>query len=867
MVNAVGIKLYMLIQVLLSAFAGEIIESLLMQKVSDSALQLWQNYTQGSHDLQIALQRACLRTASTLAVGLVSENWLDRELRFPLSKLSREFAKMIDVRYIQPFCEQHKGKEQQLRQQAKAQCKALSAYFQAFPFQNISSKDIATLLYNMRFVTSIETFQRQTHLTKTSLQGGLLRANLTSEFIEFLFFPEHSNGVLYDSILYHFEEEVKSNDRINAILTHFNHHLILQQTQQQHGEVQQQIGMLKEQISQYASQGQFGEIAQSVEHARKLETQREHLEEMLTVFKQNTSLCQNIAESVAEVHLQFELFSQKIDGHFETLQDWLNTELEDVKDDIKAHVSSEASEIMRFVHQELSAFLGTREAIPVQSTDFLCKSYKLWERYERIELLGQGGLAQVWKARKGDLGNVALKVLLPKYQHDPAIIARFLVEGKIMGILGDAPGRAFASVREMGQSADGEYFLENDLITGHTLHHHLRTHYNFTTHEVLHILYQLASALRYAHDHRIIHRDIKPQNILLNSEQHVTLIDFGIAKRLDHDSIVTTGNAFYGTFQYAAPEQFDRKHFGPISERTDVYALGVLGYHLLMGHFPFNAETQAEYIHAHCYAPFPQIPDSVPERIADLIIQCTHKQQHDRFENMQAIEAYIENILQQDAIDEYTELFRPFAVLDSISSKQRAALERHRLHVRLPPEITVKIEQDMHNLCQREREENNASLENSDEQISSCMENVEERDSQTIPLSEGTNPLSEEFSQLNIVDFSLAISTQESLPTHEFSDDRRIEDRPIKVYARNSELKENAFIPKDQTRKSDSAPLRIKRIHSSTQNAAEELERIECPSCKKGYIINRNGGNIIFCCIKCNQQMLITIQKRRSNRL
>lgn len=721
---------------LFQGFVGEL-GGFPIQKATDFAVKLWKDYTQSSYDLQDALRSACLKAASTLAIGLAPEEQLQKGLRLPITKLRREYVDMLDARYIQPFCTQHANQAQPLRQQAKAQCARLSTFFKTFPFHDLSAKEIATLVYNTRFVTSIAIFQDQTRLTKTALQREFSKANLSPEFIAFLVFPDDGAGILFDSILYFFEEEIKTNQRVSAILARFDQHVVLQEIQSRHADAQQKLSDLQAQIAKYESQGQFDQIPKIAGEAQKLEKHEQQMKKLMGILTQNAEVCQRLDAQVADVHAALGSFNRNVADHFESLQTWLHTELEAVKDDLKAHasaqasdlkahVSSEASEIKRLIHQELSAFMGARDeiqvqsteacdlkahvasafmgardTIQVQSTDFLRKSYKLWDRYEQIELLGQGGLAQVYKARKGELGTVALKVLHQKHQHDRPVVARFLAEGKIMGILGDAPGHTFAKVREMGQTEDGYYFLEIDFIAGQSLQHYLKTRKPFTPPEVLQILRQLASALRYAHEHQIIHRDIKPQNIIYSGDQRVTLIDFGIAKRLDHQTAVTTADAFYGTFQYAAPEQFG-KRFGQISERTDVYALGILGYHLLLGKFPFDAETEAEYIHAHCYDPLPAIPESIPPRIAKLIERCAQKQPSDRFENMPAVEAYIDGIDQQDAIDEYAESFRPFAESGTIPPKQRAVLERYRRKLGLGTTVIAQIEERVRQACQEQ---------------------------------------------------------------------------------------------------------------------------------------------------------------------
>lgn len=684
----------MFIQTLITLFMGEVVQELLMQHVNDTILHKWNSYLQGSLDLQTALRDACVKTAGMIAVGLAPESWATRYLKLTSPKLSREFTTMMDSRYIKPYCNNNEELEQTLREHGKTCCRDLTAFFKIFPFKHVASEEVATFLYNVGFMGSLDVVHEQERITKSSLRAALIDAKITPYFVDFLLFPDSGGGILYDGIIYYFEEAIKSNERVNAMLAHFDRQQILKETHQQHDEIHEKLTTLQQQISLCTNNGDFKRIGELAQQANACKEQEQGIREVLNQLEENADVWQSVNAELVRIRHQFDNIKDEITGHFDQLQQWLNTELVDVKDEIKNHVSSEASEIMRFVRQELSTFLGHRETISIQSTDFLSKPYVLWERYEKLNSLGKGGVAQVWKVRKGALGIAALKVLHPKFEHDPAVVARFFAEGKIMGILGDAPGRYFAKVREMGQSLDGEYFLETDFISGQTLHHHLKNRGKFSVDEALHILRQVATALKYAHECHIIHRDIKPQNILLDHEKHITLIDFGIAKRLEHDSILAS-NSFYGTLQYAAPEQFDRKRFGKISERTDAYSFGVLGYYLLLGKFPFVAETQAEYIHAHCYENFPDIPNEIPEVVTTLLTRCTQKSQKDRFENMQTIEKYIDDIFTQNAINEYRELFTPFAILPELSTGQRAALERHRLHLKLTQDIVEQIEHEL----------------------------------------------------------------------------------------------------------------------------------------------------------------------------
>ena len=311
--------------------------------------------------------------------------------------------------------------------------------------------------------------------------------------------------------------------------------------------------------------------------------------------------------------------------------------------------------------------------------------------------LGNGGFGTVYKARTRHLGNtVALKVLFEKHHcDDPQMIARFWAEGKILGALGGAKRHHIVSVHDMGRSQDGDFFIEMDFVEGQTLSERLREHGAFKPMEALRLLRQLASALRHAHAHRFIHRDIKPANLIVDEDGRLTLIDFGIAKQLDADSL-TSASMMVGTKEYAAPEQFDADAFGKISACTDVYSLGILGYQLLTNRLPFLGSLP-ELMRSHLEKPLPPFPANldIPAEVAAFIAQCTQKRQADRFQNMQEVEAAIDAIFQQEAIAEYQELCMSFADFRNITPKQRQILENNRKRLELSQEITIRIEQDI----------------------------------------------------------------------------------------------------------------------------------------------------------------------------
>ncbi len=576
----------MIVNALFSLLVGEVVKGFYTQKASNAVLRTWTSYTQGNHDLQNALKSAFVKTPAMLALVLVQEPWLIRQLKFTSPKLSREFAETIDATYVKPFCGNNQEAEQKLRSIAKNQCKALGKFFAEYPFNNVSAEEIANLLYNVRFVTETGILRKQAQLTKRALKTALSQMEFDRDFVELLFFPDTGSGVLYDGVVYHFEEEIKSNERVSKILAYFDRQQIvanLERVKQQNEKLNTQIAGLEAQSAECMQARKFSELSAIAGELGTLDMKHREIANILAISEKNVKVWQQVETELSGIRGRFKDISRELAGHFEELQTWLDSEFED--------------EMVRLVRSELQHFFNGQSEIEVEELDFLAKPYTLADRYEKLERLGSGGLAEVYKMKRKYLNSiVALKILLEKHRRNPETVARFWAEGKIMGSLSSVRGRHFAKVREMGRSADGDYFIEMDFVAGSTLHTLLKEQGPLPQPFALRLLRQLAVALNHAHTHRIIHRDIKPQNIIAAEDGHLTLIDFGIAKRLDTDSLVTPGGMFYGTFQYAAPEQFDDA-FGKISARTDIYSLGILGYQLLSNNkSPFEGKTLAKSV-------------------------------------------------------------------------------------------------------------------------------------------------------------------------------------------------------------------------------------------------------------------------------
>ena len=219
--------------------------------------------------------------------------------------------------------------------------------------------------------------------------------------------------------------------------------------------------------------------------------------------------------------------------------------------------------------------------------------------YRILDVIGIGGMAIVYRAEQMSLGReVALKVLAPELSRDEAFRERFRREGKNVAALDHTH---IVTVHDSGE-VDGRFYLAMRLVKGATLADRMRDG-GLNAEETLQILVPIADALDTAHEIGLVHRDVKPQNILLSGRGEVYLADFGVARSAQTQGLTATGG-FVGSFNYAAPEQALGK---PTSEATDVYALTAVLFQCLTGQVPFPRDTDAGVLLAHISVPPPAL--------------------------------------------------------------------------------------------------------------------------------------------------------------------------------------------------------------------------------------------------------------------
>ena len=213
-------------------------------------------------------------------------------------------------------------------------------------------------------------------------------------------------------------------------------------------------------------------------------------------------------------------------------------------------------------------------------------------QYEIVSRLGAGGMAIVYAARQTSLGRmVALKVLTPSLSSDEEFVRRFELEAKTVARL-DHPN--IVSVFDAGQSG-GHLFLAMRLINGPTLAELLQQGGPMPTERVIGLLTQIAAAIDYAHGSSVIHRDIKPGNILVEPDDRASLADFGIARDTSRSQRTRAG-VLAGTPEYLAPEVIRGR---PASAASDLYALGVVAFQMLAGRVPFASDNEMTVLFRH----------------------------------------------------------------------------------------------------------------------------------------------------------------------------------------------------------------------------------------------------------------------------
>ena len=245
------------------------------------------------------------------------------------------------------------------------------------------------------------------------------------------------------------------------------------------------------------------------------------------------------------------------------------------------------------------------------------------DRYKLSSRIAIGGMGEVWEATDQVIGRtVAIKILKDEYMGDPGFLERFRAEARHAALVNH---EGIANVYDYGEE-NGSAYLVMELVPGEALSTVLERERVLPPDQVMDIVSQTALALHAAHKAGLVHRDIKPGNLLITPDRRVKITDFGIARIADQVPLTATGQVM-GTVQYLSPEQASGHAANPA---TDIYSLGIVAYEALAGRRPFTGESQVAIAMAHINDEPPALPVTVPEPVRNLVLAAIAKKPEDR---------------------------------------------------------------------------------------------------------------------------------------------------------------------------------------------------------------------------------------------
>ncbi len=267
------------------------------------------------------------------------------------------------------------------------------------------------------------------------------------------------------------------------------------------------------------------------------------------------------------------------------------------------------------------------------------------DRYEVLEKIGTGGMSDVYKAKDQKLNRfVAVKILKQEFSENKNFVSKFRVEAQAAAGLMHPN---IVNVYDVGEE-DGIHYIVMELVEGITLKKYIEKKVRLTTKEAISIAIQVAMGIEAAHNNHIIHRDIKPQNIIISKEGKVKVTDFGIAKAASSNTI--TSNVM-GSVHYTSPEQ---ARGGFSDEKSDIYSMGITMFEMLTGRVPYNGDTTVSIAIRHIQDPMPSMRDFVPEippSVENIVMKCTQKSPDRRYQSMSEMIADLKHsLINPDAV-------------------------------------------------------------------------------------------------------------------------------------------------------------------------------------------------------------------------
>lgn len=316
----------------------------------------------------------------------------------------------------------------------------------------------------------------------------------------------------------------------------------------------------------------------------------------------------------------------------------------------------------------------------------LAKGQKINERYEIIKTIGEGGMANVYLAKDTILDRkVAVKVLRGDLSSDEKFIRRFQREALSVSNLSHPN---IVEVYDVGEE-DGQYYIVMEYIEGKTLKQLINKRGALTIPEVIDIMSQLTDGLAHAHEAYIIHRDIKPQNIMILDDGGVKITDFGIAVAMNATQLTQT-NSVMGTVHYLPPEQANGKS---ATVKSDIYSLGILMYELLTGSVPFKGDNAVEIALKHMKDKLPSIRKQnplIPQSIENIILKACAKNPRNRYDSVKQMHEDIVHAMENQNEKKYVYSY-PENDLDE--TKKTPIIEKPKKTVEPPTEDEIENEE------------------------------------------------------------------------------------------------------------------------------------------------------------------------------
>ena len=330
-------------------------------------------------------------------------------------------------------------------------------------------------------------------------------------------------------------------------------------------------------------------------------------------------------------------------------------------------------------------------------------------RYEVLKRVGSGGMADVYMAKDHKLNrNVAVKVLKSEYVEDEKFLKKFETEAQAVARLSHPN---IVNIYDVGIE-DGINYIVMELAEGITLKEYIRKKGYLSPKETVEISTQIASAISHAHKNHIIHRDIKPQNILVSDTGIIKVTDFGIAKATSSNTVTSTATAM-GSVHYISPEQAKGRF---CDEKSDIYSLGITMYET--GHVPFDHENGVTIALMHLQneiTPPSQIRDGIPDSLEKIILKCTMKKPEERYQTADDLIADLRLVF-EDTSGGYV------GVVPAIDDSPTIMIDQNELTQRInTPKKDQKIQQEE----PLKDEEQNAYLDEDDEEESGMNSKIE----------------------------------------------------------------------------------------------------------------------------------------------